>query len=93
MAIVQDIAESTQTLGARARSLYERLREKVETRENRGKLIVMDVASGDYEIDALGVESARRLQARHPGASLYALRIGYETAASFGGAPERTTPT
>lgn len=91
MAVVQNITENTQNLGARARALYERLREKVETPENRGKLIVMDVASDDYEIYTLGIDSARRLRTRHPGANLYALRIGFETTASFGGAPEQIT--
>ncbi|MFO1433205.1 MAG: hypothetical protein U1F76_24380 [Candidatus Competibacteraceae bacterium] len=57
-------------LGQQARELYERLRAKVETPENIGKLIVMDVASGDYEIDKLGIEASLHLQARHPGSSL-----------------------
>lgn len=77
-------------LGQRARELYERVRAEVETPENIGKLIVMDVASGDYEIDKLGIEASRHLQARHPGALLYALRIGYQTVESFGGVLERS---
>lgn len=88
--------ESTETLntdiGQRARELYERLRPRVETPPNVGKLIVIDVESGDYEIDEQGIESSRRLQARHPGAMLYALRIGYRTVESFGGVRERTAP-
>src|SRR5947208_4058524 len=79
------------SLGDRARELYEGLRAKVETPENIGKLIVMDVESGDYEIDEQGIEASRRLQARHPGATLYALRIGYRTVESFAGVLERTT--
>ena len=78
-------------LGQRARELYERVRAQVETPENIGKLIVMDVASGDYEIDKLGIEASRHLQARHPGALLYALRIGYQTVESFGGVLERSS--
>jgi hypothetical protein len=79
-------------LGSRARQMYESLRNAIETSENIGKLIVMDVESGDYEIDATGIESSRRLKARHPDATLYALRIGYKTVESFGGMLERTTP-
>jgi hypothetical protein len=79
-------------LGSRACQMYESLRNAIETSENIGKLIVMDVESGDYEIDATGIESSRRLKARHPDATLYALRIGYKTVASFGGMLERTTP-
>ena len=81
-------------LGQRARDLYKRLRSEVETPENIGKLIVivMDVESGDYEIDKLGIEASRHLQARHPGSPLYALRIGYKAVESFGGVLERSAP-
>jgi len=50
----------------------------------------MDVESGDYEIDKLGIEASRHLQARHPGSPLYALRIGYKAVESFGGVLERS---
>lgn len=74
--------------------LYETLRARVETPEHIGHLLIMDLESGDYEIDDsrddLGLEASRRLQQRHPGASLHALRIGYRTASSFCGSLERT---
>ena len=96
MTIVQQqrtTAEDEPELGPRAWELYERLRSEIETPENIGKLIVLDVASGDYEIDETGIASSRRLQERHPGAILYALRIGYEAVAALGGVLERTAPT
>ena len=93
MTLAQEPRDRKGELGERARELYERLRPQVETPENIGKLIVMDVESGDYEIgDETSIEPSRRLQARHPGATLYALRIGYRTAVSFCGALERTAP-
>jgi hypothetical protein len=78
-------------LGSLARELYEYLRPEVETPHNIGKMIVMDVTSGDYEIDDLGIEASQRLQERHPEATLYAMRIGYKTVESFAGMVERTT--
>jgi len=88
---VQQPTEGTNRQSERAQELYERLRQEVETPENIGKLIVMDVESGDYEIDdETSSEPSRRLQARHPGARLFALRIGYKTAVSFCGVLERT---
>lgn len=73
---------------------YADIRAQVETPEQIGKLIIIDLDSGDYEIDLdsgdLGIEASRRLQTRHPGASLHARRIGYQTAASFCGSLERT---
>ncbi len=77
-------------LGLRAKELYERRRLEIETPENIGKLIVMDVEANDYEIDDNGIESSRRLQSRHPGATLYALRIGYRAVETLGGILERT---
>ena len=76
-------------LGQRAQELYERLRPKIETPDNIGKLIVMDVETSDYEIDDMGIETSQRLQSRHPDATLYALRIGYKSAVSFCGVLER----
>lgn len=81
----------TDELARRAQEFYDReLRKAVETAENIGKILVLDVASGDYEIDEMGIETARRLQAKHPGAPLFAFRIGYKTGESFSGMLERT---
>ena len=77
-------------LGRRAQELYEQLRPHIETPENLGKLVVMDVESGDYEIDDEGIETSRHLQSRHPNSTLYALRIGYKAVEALGGVLERT---
>jgi hypothetical protein len=77
-------------LGERAEAIYvEQLRHLVETEENIGKMLIIEVESGDYEIDELGIESAHKLQARHPGAPLFGIRVGYKVAASFDGELER----
>jgi hypothetical protein len=44
-----------------------------------------------YEVDEIGIISARHLHAKHPNARLYGIRIGYNVAASLGGVMERTT--
>ena len=87
---MQQTLTSNQSLGQRAKQLYEQLRPQVETPENIGKLIVMDVDSGDYEIDDMGIATSRRLQAKHPNATLYALRVGYNAVEAIGGILERT---
>ena len=79
-------------LGERAQLLYEQIKSKIEYPENIGKMVVMDVESGDYEIDKMGLESSERLQLRHPGSTLFAMRIGYKYAASFDGVLERNEP-
>lgn len=75
----------------RAWDLYYRLRPQIETPGNIGKLILVDVESGDYEIadDELGFAASALVRERHPDANLFALRIGYKTTASFCGDMER----
>ena len=71
-------------------ALYYQLRSQIETPENIGKLILFDLVSGDYEIDdETSFDAVHRLQDRHPGSKLHALRIGYEAVASFDGGLER----
>lgn len=67
-------------------SLYdEQLRRAVETPDNIGKQIVIDVETGDYEIDDDGLAASRRLLAKRPDAPLYGLRIGYNAVYTLGG--------
>lgn len=84
------IPQGISDLGRRGHELYARLRPTVETPENIGKLIVMDVVSGDYEIDDVGIDTALRLQAKHPASELYCIRIGYKAGEAIGGALDRT---
>ena len=63
----------------------------METEGNIGKLISIDVETGDYEIgDDADVDAPLRLHAKHPGAAVYTLRIGYNAAVALGGVLERT---
>lgn len=82
-------------VGRRGQELYEqRIRGSVETEENVGKIIVIDVDSGDYEIDKEGLSASRRLRARRPSIkpeTLFAIRIGYDAVYSLGGTLTRTT--
>ena len=43
----------------------------------KGKILVLDIESGDYEVDADLLAASDRLQARRPGAFEYAFRVGY----------------
>jgi len=77
----------------RGEELYQkRLRPVVEIPGNVGREIVIDVETGDYEIDADGMAASRRLLARRPGALLYGVRIGYNAVYTLGGVLEPTPP-
>ena len=76
-------------IGTLAWEIYGRHRSAVETPENIGRMMIIDVDSGDYEIDDEGFEASRRLKARHPGDRRFGIRIGYRAAESFCGVRER----
>ncbi|HZP81946.1 MAG TPA: hypothetical protein VFB21_09935 [Chthonomonadaceae bacterium] len=83
---------SSEEIARRGQELYEKsIRAKVETEENIGKLVSIDIETGDYEIgEDNSLEAPRRLHAKHPGAAIFTLRIGYNAAYALGGVLERT---
>jgi hypothetical protein len=79
---------SREEIVRRGEKLYDqRLRAEVETEENIGKILVMDVESGEYAIDDTMISAADRVKANHPDAILYTLRIGYDAVYGFGTEP------
>jgi hypothetical protein len=78
-------------IGRAGEALYDsKIRASVETPENIGKMVIIDLDTEEYAVDEIGVVAARDLQARHPNAVLYGKRIGYDVAVAIGGVMERT---
>jgi hypothetical protein len=66
-------------------ALYDQqIRDKVEPQHN-GKFLVLDIETGEYEIDADSVAAIDRATAKHPDPALYLLRVGFPTAVTLGG--------
>ncbi len=77
---------SKEEIWRRAEERYAQLRDQLEADErNIGKIIVIDVESGDYEVDDYGISASDRLQERHPNGDRYGIRIGYDAVYSFAG--------
>ena len=82
---------SDEEIAQRGQELYEKqLRLQVETSENIGKIISIDIDSGDYEIDDDLLITCRRLQARHNHPVLWTERIGFKAVYTVGGTFTRT---
>ncbi|MEI6430818.1 MAG: hypothetical protein WCP07_01425 [bacterium] len=82
---------SGEEIGRRGQEIYEsRLRAVLETGENIGKIVSIDIESGDYEIADDLLVAGRRLQERHPDAKMYGKRIGYNAVYAVGGSLVRT---
>ncbi len=76
---------SNDEIAQRGKAWYEQqLRAQVEP-GNIGKFLVLDIETGEYEIDREEVAAFRRAKAKRPDAPLYLLRIGYQAAYQLGG--------
>ncbi len=69
----------------RGEAMYERqIRSRVEP-EHMGQFVVMDIETGDYEVDVDDLGATKQALAKRPGAVLYGLRIGSAAAYRLGG--------
>ena len=76
---------TTAEIVERGTLIYEqRLRALLEP-AHIGKYVVIDVETGDYEVDADHMAASDRAAARRPDAVLYATRVGSRTIARMGG--------
>jgi hypothetical protein len=89
---MQAILLSSEEVAKRAYRIFDRkIRQEVETEENIGKMVIINVETGDYEVDETGLQAAKSLQSKSPYARLFGIRIGYNVAASLGGVMERVS--
>ncbi len=82
---------SSEEIARRGEQMYaESLRDVVETEENIGKVVVIDIETGNFETDESALAASHRALAKHPGAALFGIRVGYDVVEGFGGvAPQR----
>ena len=75
---------STEETGRLCDEIYEReIRPQVEETYH-GKIVAIDVNSGDYAIGDMVVTAAERLRERCPDADVWAVRVGHRTLHHFG---------
>ncbi len=68
---------SKEELGQRGQALYEtQIRQQVET-NNHGKIVAIDIESGDFEVDEDTLVASDRLLERQPDAQTWFIRIGH----------------
>ncbi len=81
---------SKEEFASRGDEIYEsQVRLKVEA-GNRGKIVAIDLETGDFEVDASEIAACDRLEARHPDAQIWIVRIGSRYVRRFGGRTKRT---
>lgn len=71
--------------------IYERdIRSKVEATQH-GKIVAIDVDSGEYATADTALAAADALRERRPALDVWAVRVGYPTLRTFGGNSLRRT--
>jgi len=71
-------------ISRRGQILYDQqVRSKIADCE-KGKFLVLDIETGEYEIDADELAAVQRAKTKHNDAALYMVRIGHPTAYRLG---------
>ena len=71
----------------RGQALYEQqIRAQVEA-SHPGQFLILDIETGDYEVDAEDVRALQRAKAKHPEGAFYIVRVGSPTAYRLGAQP------
>ena len=69
----------------RGEMFYEQnIRAVVDKAENKGKLLVINVSTGEWVIDGDDVAAAKRAKVRFGSDPLYSMRVGHRTAFRIG---------
>lgn len=83
---------SSDEIVRRGQALYEeRIHAAVEP-GHEGKFLVVDIETGEYEIDADDLAALQRARSKNPDAALYIVRVGHRAAYRIGGSSLRPGP-
>jgi hypothetical protein len=82
---------SPEEIAARGKEIYEKqLRDKLEP-QNVGKFLVIDVDTGEYEMDADNLAASLRAYNKKPEGTRFGMRIGFRSSGTLGGKRPRQT--
>jgi hypothetical protein len=83
---------SKEELAQRGQALYESgIRQQVET-GNEGKILAIDIETGEFEVDENVVPATNRLFERLPDAQPWIIRIGHRAVYHFGARSLKKNP-
>jgi hypothetical protein len=81
---------SKEEFARRGDEIYEsQVRQQVEA-DNHGKIVAIDIETGDFEVDQSEIAACDCLEARRPDAQIWIVRIGSRHVRRFGGRTRRT---
>ena len=77
-------AYTDEEIARRGDEIYDRDISPRLKKEDQGKYILIDVETGDYEVDSNEIAASKRLLVRRPGAEIWFRRVGSRYARRFG---------
>ncbi len=90
--VVRQRRYTKEEIARRGEELYESgIRQQVEA-GNEGKIVAIDIETGDFEVDAMVVAATARLFERHPDAQPWGIRIGHRAVYHFGARSLKKNP-
>jgi hypothetical protein len=88
MAIRQPLY-SKEEFAQRGDLIYQtKIRPQVEA-GNQGKIVAIDIETGDFEVDVREIVACNKLEVRHPDAQIWIVRVGSRHVRRFGGRTKR----
>ncbi len=80
---------TNEEIARRGEEIYDaQLRDQFENLYH-DKIVIIDIETGEYEIDDDALAASKRALAERPGAAIYGLRVGKKFVESFGGSSFR----
>jgi hypothetical protein len=76
----------------RGTELYEQKIRPLVEKGNHGRVVVLDIETGEYQVADDGLEACQPLIARNSDAQLYCIRIGHRAVERFGFQPTAEKP-
>ena len=77
-------------IAARGEKIYQEQIKSLVYPAEKGKFLIIDVESGDYELDEKAIVASQRLRRRRPDAVNFGMKVGYVAAFHFGGSHTET---
>jgi hypothetical protein len=75
---------SKEEIAARGQEIYEQQLRALLEPGNQGKVLIIDVETGDYEMDTDEFAASRRAHAKHPDGAFFGMRVGYRSSGTIG---------
>ncbi len=79
-----DVSQTEEEVARRGEALYERQIRPQISAADQGKFLVVDIDTGEYELDTSELVAFKRAKAKNREGVLYMLRVGFSSAYQLG---------